>query len=68
MCIRALRVTVHYTVHYKVHNTCRQPYLRWSCEAPVSGLPDIGYACTSDFTAEVLYGDVDRTAPCDQCA
>ena len=34
---------------------CPQPYLRWSCEAPVSGLPDIGYACSSDFTAEVLY-------------
>ena len=43
---------------------CPQPYLRWSCEAPVSGLPDIGYACSSDFTAEVLYGDVDRIAPC----
>ena len=74
---------------------CPQPYLRWSCEAPVSGLPDIGYACSSDFTAEVLYtatstsfcaclptyyvptclhyvltmpkvlyGAVDRTAPC----
>ena len=43
---------------------CPQPYLRWSCEAPVSGLPDIGYACSSDFTAEVLYGDAERTAPC----
>ena len=43
---------------------CPQPYLRWSCEAPVSGLPDIGYACSSDFTAEVLNGDVDPYLLC----
>ena len=37
---------------------CTQSYHRWSCPG------DIGYACTDDFDAALIFGDQARIAPC----
>ena len=37
---------------------CNSEFIRWNCPN------DIGYACTSDFDSELLYGNKTREAPC----
>jgi len=37
---------------------CPEDYLRWNCPA------DIGYACSSGFSGKLLYGELERAAPC----
>ena len=43
---------------------CADPFVRWHCTDPVTGQLDIGYACSSDLGAPLLYGNVTRDPPC----